>query len=185
MGKNQQSELSNGKSDFELWKHFQEDANKIKDRMWTITTWLFTLKTGVIGFIFKFFTDAAKDDVIQYYYGMFSKPLIVLLLAIVGIFICIYTFFMVRSYGTHISTCWKRSNFILKRNYDLLLIWKSGFKNPNDDLRDPPAIPKEAKRIFWLVSAFGLIFLLISILSISQIMMKMFISLVACTFHNL
>jgi hypothetical protein len=178
-----ESKEKTDKDDLVLWKHFQEDANKIKERMWTITTWLFTLITGLIGFIFKFFTILGNSDNDQISSGIFLEPLIVILLGIVGLFICIFTYQMVSSYGKHITTCWKRSNFILRRNPDLLIMWKSGFKNPFDELKDPPNLPLESKRIFWLITAFGIIFLIISMLATSQIIWKIIkVFLLECPF---
>ena len=37
----------------ELWKWFQEDAAKIKERMWTIANFFYTLLGGTLGFIGK------------------------------------------------------------------------------------------------------------------------------------
>lgn len=36
-----------------VWKYFTDDAAKIKDRMWTMASWMLTLQAGLLAFIGK------------------------------------------------------------------------------------------------------------------------------------
>jgi hypothetical protein len=35
----------------DLWKFFSEDTAKIKDKLWTIASWLFALMSGLMAFM--------------------------------------------------------------------------------------------------------------------------------------
>ena len=37
-----------------LWKYFTDDAAKIKDRLWIMASWMFTLQAGLLAFIGKY-----------------------------------------------------------------------------------------------------------------------------------
>ncbi len=41
-----------------LWRHFSQAAASVKDKLWTIASWLFTSLDGVLGFIAKDFRQA-------------------------------------------------------------------------------------------------------------------------------
>ncbi len=37
----------------DLWKFSSEDTAKIKDKLWTIASWLYALMSGLLGFLTK------------------------------------------------------------------------------------------------------------------------------------
>lgn len=37
----------------DLWKHFSEDTAKIKDKLWTIASWLYALMSGLMAFMLE------------------------------------------------------------------------------------------------------------------------------------
>ena len=87
---------------FNVWKYFSEDATNIKDKLWTIASWLFTLLGGIIGFIAKDF----KSETFA-----FEEPKLVIVIALVGIILSAYTYWMITEYGWHIRTAWNRTDF--------------------------------------------------------------------------
>lgn len=44
----------------DLWKVFSEDAAKIKDKLWTIASWLYALMSGLMADMFDICTRASK-----------------------------------------------------------------------------------------------------------------------------
>ena len=38
----------------DLWRYFSEDTAKIKDKFWTIASWLYALMSGLLGFTVKY-----------------------------------------------------------------------------------------------------------------------------------
>ena len=42
----------------DLWKFFSEDTAKIKDKLWTIASWLYALMSGLMAFMLE---DKAEE----------------------------------------------------------------------------------------------------------------------------
>ena len=38
----------------DLWRYFSEDTAKIKDKLWTIASWLYALMSGLLSFNVKY-----------------------------------------------------------------------------------------------------------------------------------
>ena len=161
----------------ELWKWFQEDAAKIKERMWTIATFFYTLLGGTLGFIAK---DLLIDNTIT-----LSNPPLVLVISSLALVISAYGIYMIRSYGWHIQSSWDRASFIRTKIEGLTEIWYAGKKmeeglpeqteepriesvndkRKNEDKKkkkeqNPPA---EAKRLIQFMSGFMIIYFIIFI----------------------
>ncbi len=82
----------------DLWKFFSEDTAKIKDKLWTITSWLYALMSGLMAFMLD---DKAGE----------FRPL----MGVVGIFLSIYTCIMIYEYGIHITGGWRTTVFLAQR----------------------------------------------------------------------
>ncbi|WP_158859763.1 RipA family octameric membrane protein [Lunatibacter salilacus] len=147
----------------ELWKWFTDDAAKIKDRMWTMATFFYTLLGGLLGFIGKEFL---ADDM-----GI-KNPSLVLLTGFLGCILSGYGMYMIRSYGFHIRSGWNRANYIRFHIQGLNKIWDYGdpkatlvegdSKSNNNKcfLNNKPdhTLPPEAKRLILLMGFFFLIY---------------------------
>ncbi len=144
----------------EIWKHFSDDAERVKEKLWTVSIWLFALLGSVLGFIVKLM-DAEKLTFTQ-------KPLVIASCG-VGIMLCIYAWWMITSYGKHVQTAWNRTNHILKDDNELRELWLSGYLGKErlkkeDEIENPvDTFPKFAQRIRVLVLLFGLAFLVLLI----------------------
>ena len=149
-----------------LLKHYQQDSSTIKGRLWTITTWLYILLTGLLGFIAKFLTSLSDNET-NNSDGFFIEPEIVLILCIIGIGLCWFARIMILSYGRHIIVSWKRSNFLLTKNKELLEMWESGYVDQKT--KKMPDLPPEVKKLNGLTIGLGMIYCLIFILSIIEI----------------
>jgi hypothetical protein len=138
--------VNTGKNDdLEVWKYFNEEANNIKDKLWTIASWLYALMGGILALIAKNLDETDHS---------FSYPLMILVLSLVGIALSLYTWWMIKMYGWHVRTCWDRSNFLRKRVNGLDEIWKSGVRE-NARKDDPNRIPFFARRLLVLDLLFG------------------------------
>lgn len=104
----------------DLWKFFSEDTAKIKDKIWTIASWLYALMSGLLAFLFD--KKAA---------GWHS------FICLVGIFLSIYTGYMIYEYGRHIKGGWRTTDFLVKQIKGMQEVWDSrksdADKNPKDE----------------------------------------------------
>ena len=103
----------------DLWKHFQDRADMLKERQWTIGTWIVTLLSGVAAFSLSQKTLSITQTGIAV-----GKPLPALMIGVVGILICGYGWIVIRNYGFHIQRNWDRADRVKKQISDLDYFWK-------------------------------------------------------------
>ncbi len=137
----------------DLWKFFSEDTAKIKDKLWTIASWLYALMSGLLGFMFKFKPDSPVDQWMIW-------PM-----AIAGIFLSIYTWYMIREYGKHVRTGWKVTDFLRTKIEGLDEIWDSKKTDKEDDEQ---TVPLFARRLQWLALAYGIGFVAVPAMAFIQ-----------------
>ena len=81
----------------ELWQYFSDRADTLKDKLWTIATWLLALAGGLLAFTF------AQEFVLFVPAGLSTRqPLPALALACAGILVCLFSFLVIDDYGKHI-----------------------------------------------------------------------------------
>lgn len=76
----------NSEINFQLWKHFSEDAAKVKEKLWTTASWLFTLLGGILGFIAKNMMEKSLA---------FEQPNMILCVAIFGLAMSMYAAWLI------------------------------------------------------------------------------------------
>ncbi len=144
----------------DLWKHFSNDAERVKEKLWTVSIWLFALLGSVLGFIVKLLNDQNL---------IFTQKPLVMVACGVGLLLCLYAWWMITSYGNHVRTAWNRTNHILKSNEKLRELWLSGYLDDKriekeKEIENPVnTFPKFANRIRVLVLLFGLAFFVLII----------------------
>jgi hypothetical protein len=87
-----------------LWEYFSDRADMLKDRLWTMATWLLGFNSAILGFIFG--TSLIAFDSTG---STIHAPAFVLALALAGCILCLYAFFLIYDYGTHIQRNWDRA----------------------------------------------------------------------------
>jgi len=87
-------------SDYDLWKYLSDDTAKVKDKLWTIASWLYALMGGLLALIVKYLAE------IEILVG--GAWLIVM--ALLGIVLSVYTLYMIREYGRHVQSGWDRTD---------------------------------------------------------------------------
>jgi xanthosine utilization system XapX-like protein len=147
-----------------LWKHFNDEADKTKDRMWTIASWMFTLQGGLIAYISKCITYNNRHLTI-------NNPPIVIITSLIGIVVCSFTMFMIQQYGYHINSMWNRANIIRREIPGLDEIWfvNNGKKIEEDKKnvgKEEKGLPPVSFRLIILSIFFMIVFILMLIKSL-------------------
>lgn len=152
----------------DLWKFFSEDAAKVKDKLWTIASWLYALMGALLGLIVKYYIEHP------------TAPFLLPAMGLVGLLLSVYSAFMIREYGAHIRTGWNRTNFlrskiasmenvwqakdILEKKPDKKKGWIEGLADMllyNAEYRE--IMPPFAKRLELLAWSYGVLFLGVSL----------------------
>lgn len=129
-----------------LWEYFEDRADMLKDRLWTMATWLFGLNSTILGFIFGMPLIAFDSAV-----SAVGAPTFVLALALVGCVLCLYAFVLIHDYGKHIQRNWDRAN---RLSAELPLVkFALGGKAKEQQIANLPPIAKH-------LGVFALIYLL-------------------------
>lgn len=154
-------------TNLDLWKYFTDDASKIKDRMWTIASWLFTLQSAVLAFIGNQFT---KDKMEDFY---FDNRKLVILLCVIGVVLSLYTLFMIQQYGRHIRSMWNRADLVRRQIPGLTEIWfvkndKEIEKDKTNQVKsqEEKSLPPVCWRLIYLCIGFMIVFVALFLISI-------------------
>lgn len=145
---------------FELWKYFTDDAQAVKDRMWTLATWLFAGMSALLTFAFE---KGSFNQISSHNNLTFSTNGLAMLSCTVGFFMSIYSIFLLYMYGMHIRSAWNRADY-LRRNIDgLSNVWQLGdITNIEKDLKTPShskEIPRVALWLIIIAACYGIIFI--------------------------
>jgi len=99
----------------ELWKHFQDRADKIAERLWTVGAWLMTIigTTLSLPFAAKFVTFPESGFPIQV-----KAALPLACISFFGILLVVYLFFALVDMQEHISGNWRASERALNRDVE-------------------------------------------------------------------
>ena len=147
-----------GEDLIELWKYFQDRADMLKERQWTIGTWILTLLSGVAAFSLGQETLSITRTGIAV-----GKPLPAFVLGLVGILICGYGVIVIRNYGTHIQRNWERANRAKKKIAGLDAI-RNG--ETRDDQQGWRSLPRESIYLLVIVTGFVILFASIGFISL-------------------
>lgn len=142
----------------DLWKYFQDRADMLKERQWTIGTWILTLLSGVAAFSLSQETLSITRTGIAV-----GKPLPAFVLGLVGILICGYGWIVIRNYGTHIQRNWERANRAKNKIAGLDAIWNG---ETRDDQQGRRGLPRESIYLLVIVAGFVILFASIGFISL-------------------
>jgi uncharacterized membrane protein YkvI len=130
----------------------------LKERQWTIGTWILTLLSGVAAFSLSQETLSITRTGIAV-----GKPLPALVLGLVGILICGYGWIVIRNYGTHIQRNWERANRAKKKIAGFDAIWNG---ETRDDQQGRRSLPRESIYLLVIVAGFVILFTEIGFISL-------------------
>ena len=155
------------KNFLELWKWFTDDAAKIKDRMWTMASFFYTLLGALLGLVGKQLISTGSWN-----FTMQQRPL-VLVVTLAGCVLSGYGIYMLWQYGKHIRSGWNRADYIRFRIEGLNEIWCFNDKELEKEdekhrIKHPESIPKVAVVLIILMALFFLIYAGIFLLVLIQ-----------------
>jgi len=111
----------------ELWGHFQEKADNIKEAMFKTITWIMGFASALLGFIFLILTDydCSKASI--------SPRTLVLSLSTAGLVICLYAFLSIAESAKHIKSNWEYANNCYSNinNFHNIVTLKANIDKPN------------------------------------------------------
>lgn len=139
----------------ELWKWFSDDSNKVKDRMWTMASFFYTLLGALLAYTGKMLSSGEASN--SFFHV--KEPNLIFIIGIIGIVLCGYGIYMIRDYGFHIRSGWSRADYIRFRIEGLSEIWcfdQEEIKAADERLKftTPKDLPKVAKRLIGLMGLF-------------------------------
>jgi hypothetical protein len=149
----------NSEMNFQLWSHFSEDAAKVKDKLWTISAWLFSLLGGILAFIGQ---NLSENQV------AFKNPNTIVLVAISGLVLSCYTWWMIYENGKHLRIAWDRTNYLRSKMPQVEMAWQAGRENNNGQNGTDTGMPPFVKRLLTLCVIFLGVFVAILVFIVSQ-----------------
>ena len=141
-----------------LWKYFQDRADMLKERQWTVGTWILTLLSGNIAFSISQETVTLTEAGVE-----ISKPLPALILGMIGMVICGYGYYVIRNYGKHIQRNWDRADQVRLKIIDLGFYWKTG---SSDQESGSQRLPPESISLIVIVVGFLIVYIAMSLVSL-------------------
>ena len=133
---------------YELWKFYFEDGEKVKDRLWSISLWLYALLSGILAYSFENISELKKIDA--------SFQIEFILPSVVGVMLSLYASWMITIYGLHIRTSWQRTEFLRNKSTLLKTSWDSAEKYFEDS---GSGVPEFVKKIRLFYVGFGMLFI--------------------------
>jgi hypothetical protein len=125
----------------DLWKFFSEDTAKIKDKLWTIASWLYALMSGLMAFMLE---EKAAE----------FRPV----MGVVGVFLSIYTGYMIQQYGMHVRTGWNVTDFLRTKIEGMEEVWEHRYRPAKADAGGGDGLPGFARNLRWLAVGYGVVF---------------------------
>jgi hypothetical protein len=89
----------------ELWEHYQDRADSVKESMFENTTWLVGIASAILGFIFSQFLEFKPSEII------IRQPAFGLLTSAAGTLVSVYALLMLNEFGDHIRTNWGNADY--------------------------------------------------------------------------
>ena len=91
---------------FEVWKYFEGRADRLGEQLWTTGTWLMGLLTATLSlpFVGRFIRFPETTFAVQV-----NGRIPVVLIAVFGIFFCMYAYVALRDLRHHIEGNWRRA----------------------------------------------------------------------------
>ena len=106
--------LTPGTTRYDLWKYFEDHADRLRERLWTIGTWLVTILIAVLAlpFTVKFIqVEATKPLTLQSVVPSVQSPIPLLGVALFGLAFGVYACFVVWDLRKHIKDNWRMAGF--------------------------------------------------------------------------
>lgn len=100
---------------FEVWKYFEERANKLGDQLWSTGTWLMALIAATLSLPFVAGFVKVPDTLLETQINV--KPPVVGI-ALFGMAICLYAYAAILDIRRHIEGNWRRAVYARTRHWE-------------------------------------------------------------------
>jgi len=97
-------------SQYELWKYFEDRADRLGERLWSVGAWLMAViaATLTLPFVAKFIETSTAFFPVQV-----SGRLPVAMIAVFGMLFCTYSYAALRDVREHIESNWRKAGYVL------------------------------------------------------------------------
>jgi len=148
-----------------LWQYFTDDAAKIKDRLWTMASWMFTIQAAITAFIAKHFKGDSWSTLTA------ENKLMVVVTCIAAIAFSCYSIFMIQQYGHHIRSMWNRADLVRRQMPEVNNVW---FLNDTTAIekdagkagKENRSMPKVATRLVYMCYGFIAVFIFLLLIAV-------------------
>ena len=105
-------------SQYELWKYFEDRADRLGERLWTVGAWLMTIMAAslTLPFAAKFVETSTAFIPVRV-----SGRLPLAMIAAFGMLFCIYSYAALRDLREHIESNWRKAGYVLNGT------WQTGW----------------------------------------------------------
>ena len=100
--------------EFDLWKYYEERADRLGERLWSIGIWFTTILGGILSIPFAahFINPATSGLPLEV-----VSPLPVTVLSVFGILLSLYAYIVLSDVREHIEKNWQRSGYALEGSW--------------------------------------------------------------------
>lgn len=100
--------------DFNIWKHYEERADRLTERLWSVGIWLMTIIGSTLSL--PFIAGFVKP-LLSYPHIQIENRGAVAIVAVFGILFCIYAYTALRDLREHIEGNWRRAGYVLENTW--------------------------------------------------------------------
>ncbi len=102
-------------NNYELWKYYEERADRLGERLWSVGIWLMTVLTATLSLPFGagFIKPSSTFFPIQ----VISR-VPVAMLGLFGILFCVYSYAALSDIREHIESNWRKAGYILSGTWE-------------------------------------------------------------------
>lgn len=101
---------------FELWKYYEDRADRLGERLWSVGIWLMAMLAGAISLPFAagFIKPTSSLFPIQ-----IVSRIPVAILALYGMLFCVYSYAALRDLRDHIESNWRNAGYVLSATWEV------------------------------------------------------------------
>ncbi len=148
-----------------LWQYFTDDAAKIKDRLWTMVSWMFTIQAAIIAFIAKHFKGDNWETLTA------ENKMMVIVTCIAAVAFSFYSIFMINQYGGHIRSMWNRADLVRRQMPEVNNVWFLNNKTAIEKdaaraAKENRSMPKVATRLVYMCYGFIAVFIFLLVIAV-------------------
>lgn len=104
--------------EFELWKYYEDRADKLGDLLWTYGVWFMAIIFGALSIPFSANFIDVGESLLSI---KIERPFPVLLISLFGLIFCLYSYNLLQDVKEHVESNWRKSGYVLNG------VWESNW----------------------------------------------------------